>query len=119
MKKLILASILTIISLITRAQCNGVFLKTNANGRLEKYTKSNSYQGSVTSEVADYDCNSSLIVVVKYNGKVEKYSFSGSYLGSITSDAVKVRIAGDIVLVTKKNGKTEKYSFSGSYKGSI
>lgn len=118
MKKVMFLLSFVFISMMASAQCNDIVFKIN-NGKLEKYSTSGSYKGSVTSDVIEYDCNNEMVVVVKSNGKVEKYSYSGSYQGSITSDARRVRIQGDIVLVTKNNGKTEKYSFSGSYKGSI
>ena len=118
MNKTILAASLLFLSFHAYSQCNGVIFK-NTNGKLEKYTNSGSYQGSVTSEVSEFDCNNELVVVVKNNGRVEKYSFTGSYQGSITDEAIKVRINGNQLIITKKNGRMEKYSFSGSYQGSI
>ena len=118
MRKIILVATLSLFTFYTHAQCNGVIFKTT-NGRLEKYTSSGSYQGSVTTEVTDFDCNNEMVVVVKNNGRVEKYSFGGSYQGSVTDDATKVRVNGNTLIITKKNGRVEKYSFSGSYQGSI
>jgi len=118
MKTIILIATMLLTFGFAQAQCNDIVFKIN-NGRLEKYSTSGSYKGSITSDVIEYDCNSEMVVVVKSNGRLEKYSYSGSYKGSITSDVRRVRIQGDIVIVTKNNGRTEKYSFSGSYKGSI
>lgn len=118
--KILINILFLIFSVISvKAQCSDLLFKINSNGKLEKYSKSNSYQGTVTTQVIDYDCSGKVVVVVKNTGKVEKYSISGSYQGLITSDGVKVKVSGDIILVTKKNGKVEKYTFSGSYKGSI
>ena len=118
MRTILFSTIMVLTFGFVKAQCNDIVFKIT-DGKLEKHSISGSYKGKITSEVSDYDCNSEMVVVVKYDGRVEKYSFSGSYIGLITKEAEKARISGDIVLVTKTNGKIEKYSFSGSYKGRI
>jgi len=62
---------------------NELVVVVKNNGRVEKYSFTGSYQGSITDEAIKVRINGNQLIITKKNGRIEKYSFSGSYQGSI------------------------------------